>query len=290
MLANALSLEAILQRDRFVIAVALGVVIVASWTYLLFGAGMGMSALDMTRMSQPVGMGGGTSQPMSTMQMPGNSQGQEVMGGMKMASWTPGYAILMFFMWWVMMVGMMLPSASPMLLLFARIMRKEKEKGALYVPTGVFALGYLLMWAAFSAVATGAQWGLEAVGLVSAMMVGTSAWLGAGLLIAAGIWQLTPLKQACLRHCRSPVAFLSSNWRKGYSGAFRMGLVHGVYCLGCCWFLMALLFYGGVMNLYWIAGLAFYVLLEKLLPGGARIGQLAGIGLVIWGGLLLLNA
>ena len=143
------------------------------------------------------------------------------------------------------------------------MMRKEKEKGVPYVPTGVFAFGYLVMWAVFSAVATGAQWGLETSGLLSRMMVGTSAVLGAILLIAAGIWQITPLKHACLKHCRSPVGFLSAHWRPGRTGAFRMGLVHGAFCLGCCWFLMALLFYGGVMNLFWIIGLS---------PGGQRLG------------------
>ena len=121
-------------------------------------------------------------------------------------------------------------------------------------------------------------------------MVGTSAVLGAGLLIAAGVWQLTPWKNACLRHCRSPIGFLSAHWRPGRTGAFRMGLVHGAFCLGCCWFLMALLFYGGVMNLYWIIGLALYILIEKLLPAGARIGQLTGVILIAWGATLLIYA
>ena len=205
-------------------------------------------------------------------------------------TWTVGYAVVIFFMWWVMMFGMMLPSAAPLLLLFARMMRKEKKKGAPYVPTGVFALGYVVMWAAFSAIATGAQWGLEASGLLSGIMVGTSAVLAAALLIAAGVWQLTPLKNACLRHCRSPIGFLSAHWRPGRTGAFRMGLVHGAFCLGCCWFLMALLFYGGVMNLYWIIGLALYILIEKLLPAGVRIGQLTGVALIAWGAVLLFYA
>ena len=119
-------------------------------------------------------------------------------------------------------------------------------------------------------------------------MVGTSAVLGAALLIAAGVWQLTPLKNACLRHCRSPIGFLSAQWRPGRTGAFRMGLVHGAFCLGCCWFLMGLLFYGGVMNLYWIIGLALYILIEKLLPAGARIAQLTGVFLIAWGAALLI--
>tara|TARA_Y100001947_G_scaffold33216_1_gene26400 strand:+ start:149 stop:979 length:831 start_codon:yes stop_codon:yes gene_type:complete len=276
----------VLRRDRLVVVIALVAVIVLSWVYVLAGAGMGMSAFEMTRMTQPVGVIDSTQPSMQGMSMGGTAVG----GTMVTGAWTVGYAVVIFFMWWVMMFGMMLPSAAPLLLLFARMMRKEKDKGAPYVPTGVFALGYVIMWAAFSAIATGAQWGLEASGLLSGIMVGTSAVLGAGLLIAAGVWQLTPWKNACLRHCRSPIGFLSAHWRPGRTGAFKMGLVHGAFCLGCCWFLMALLFYGGVMNLYWIIGLALYILIEKLLPAGARIGQLTGVILIAWGATLLFYA
>ena len=286
MVAVAFDLESVLRRDRLVVVIALVAVIVLSWVYVLAGAGMGMSAFEMTRMTQPVGVIDSTQPSMQGMSMGGTAVG----GTMVTGAWTVGYAVVIFFMWWVMMFGMMLPSASPLLLLFARMMRKEKDKGAPYVPTGVFALGYVIMWAAFSAIATGAQWGLEASGLLSGIMVGTSAVLGAGLLIAAGVWQLTPWKNACLRHCRSPIGFLSAHWRPGRTGAFKMGLVHGAFCLGCCWFLMALLFYGGVMNLYWIIGLALYILIEKLLPAGARIGQLTGVILIAWGATLLIYA
>ena len=286
LVAVAFDLESVLRRDRLVVVIALIAVIVLSWVYVLAGAGMGMSAFEMTRMTQPVGVIDSTQPSMQGMSMGGTAVG----GTMVTGAWTVGYAVVIFFMWWVMMFGMMLPSAAPLLLLFARMMRKEKDKGAPYVPTGVFALGYVIMWAAFSAIATGAQWGLEASGLLSGIMVGTSAVLGAGLLIAAGVWQLTPWKNACLRHCRSPIGFLSAHWRPGRTGAFKMGLVHGAFCLGCCWFLMALLFYGGVMNLYWIIGLALYILIEKLLPAGARIGQLTGVILIAWGATLLFYA
>ena len=286
LVAVAFDLESVLRRDRLVVVIALVAVIVLSWVYVLAGAGMGMSAFEMTRMTQPVGVIDSTQPSVQGMSMGGTAVG----GTMVTGAWTVGYAVVIFFMWWVMMFGMMLPSAAPLLLLFARMMRKEKDKGAPYVPTGVFALGYVIMWAAFSAIATGAQWGLEASGLLSGIMVGTSAVLGAGLLIAAGVWQLTPWKNACLRHCRSPIGFLSAHWRPGRIGAFRMGLVHGAFCLGCCWFLMALLFYGGVMNLYWIIGLALYILIEKLLPAGARIGQLTGVILIAWGATLLFYA
>ena len=286
LVAVAFDLESVLRRDRLVVVIALVAVIVLSWVYVLAGAGMGMSAFEMTRMTQPVGVIDSTQPSVQGMSMGGTAVG----GTMITGAWTVGYAVVIFFMWWVMMFGMMLPSAAPLLLLFARMMRKEKDKGAPYVPTGVFALGYVIMWAAFSAIATGAQWGLEASGLLSGIMVGTSAVLGAGLLIAAGVWQLTPWKNACLRHCRSPIGFLSAHWRPGRTGAFKMGLVHGAFCLGCCWFLMALLFYGGVMNLYWIIGLALYILIEKLLPAGARIGQLTGVILIAWGATLLIYA
>jgi predicted metal-binding membrane protein len=204
------------------------------------------------------------------------------------AAWTPGYAVLLFFMWWIMMMAMMLPSAAPMILLFAVINRKQRDKGAPYVPTGIFAAGYLLVWGAFSLVAVSAQWGLERSGLLSSAMASTSVLLGAGLLIAAGVYQLTPLKHACLRHCRSPFAFITLHWRLGDLGALRMGIEHGAFCTGCCWFLMALLFYGGIMNLYWIVGLALYVLLEKTIPAGHWLGRIAGVLLIAWGGALML--
>ena len=286
LVAAAFDLESVLRRDRLVVVIALVAVIVLSWAYILAGAGMGMSAFEMTQMTQSVGVSDSTQPSMQEMSTGGTAADSLMATG----TWTVGYAVVIFLMWWVMMFGMMLPSAAPLLLLFARMMRKEKDKGAPYVPTGVFALGYVIMWAAFSAIATGAQWGLEASGLLSGIMVGTSAVLGAGLLIAAGVWQLTPWKNACLRHCRSPIGFLSAHWRPGRTGAFKMGLVHGAFCLGCCWFLMALLFYGGVMNLYWIIGLALYILIEKLLPAGARIGQLTGVILIAWGAMLLFYA
>ena len=128
------------------------------------------------------------------------------------------------------------------------------------MPTAIFAAGYLAVWAGFSVIAAGLQWALEQTGLVSSMMASTSVWLGGTILIAAGLWQLTPMKTVCLRHCRTPLSFLSGHWKPGHLGAFRMGLEHGAYCVGCCWFLMSLLFVGGIMNLYWIAGLAAYVL------------------------------
>jgi predicted metal-binding membrane protein len=293
------ALEAALRRDRAVVIAALVIVIVAAWSYILLGAGMSMSAFEMTPSpGAPADMAMDEEPPM-TMDMAPAQNGPDMAVGegrpdmmtvMAPVAWTPGYAVLMFFMWWIMMMAMMLPSAAPMILLFARFNRLQRAKGAPYVPTGVFALGYLLVWAAFSQVAVAAQWGLERSGLLSGTMASTSVILGAGLLIAAGLYQLTPLKYACLRHCRSPLFFISHHWRPGEWGALRMGLEHGAFCTGCCWFLMALLFYGGIMNLFWIIGLALLVLVEKVAPAGHGVGRAMGIGLIAWGGWLLLAA
>ncbi len=264
------AIEAMVRRDRLIVMAGLAAVVVIAWIYILAGAGMEMSALDMT--SAP---GAG-------------SAGEDAaMAAMRPMAWTAGTAVLMFFMWWIMMIAMMLPSAAPMILLFATVNRRGAERGNPYVPTTVFAAGYLAMWAAFSVVAAALQWGLQMTGLVSSMMTSTSLVLGGALLIAAGAWQLTPLKQACLRHCRSPLHFITHRWRKGRVGALRMGLEHGAFCLGCCWFLMGLLFYGGVMNLYWIAGLALFVAIEKMVPAGHWIGRVTGGGLVAWGAYMI---
>jgi predicted metal-binding membrane protein len=258
-------LEAVLQRDRLVELAGLVAVLAMAWGWLLAGAGMEMGPVEMTAMA---GMDGWLMQP---------------------AQWSAAYAVLVFAMWWVMMVAMMLPSAAPMLLLFARVSRKNKAAGASQAATAWFAAGYLLAWGGFGVVATALQWGLESARLLSPMLATTNHWLGAGILVAAGLWQLTPFKAVCLRHCRSPLSFLFGNWRKGRLGALQMGLAHGAYCLGCCWFLMALLFFGGVMNLYWIAGLAVFVLLEKTIPLGHWFGRVAGIALIAWGTALAIQ-
>jgi predicted metal-binding membrane protein len=256
-------LERVLNRDRQIVIGGLVFVSLVSWLYILTGAGM-----DSGKMAPMSGS------DMLTMRL----------------AWTPAYFSLMLAMWWVMMVAMMLPSAAPMVLLFAAVNRKSLQQGRPYVPTSFFAAGYLVAWGGFSLVAVLLQWGLEQLALLSQMMQPSSLYLGAGLLIGAGVYQLTPLKQACLRRCRSPLHFISHHWRHGTGGAFRMGLEHGLLCLGCCWVLMALLFYGGVMNLWWIAGLALYVLIEKLAPLGPRFGRITGGLLIIWGAGVLVGA
>jgi len=281
-MSGSTMLESVLKRDRTVVIGGLVAVSVVAWVYILSGAGMGMSAFEMARMSS-------SGAPM-TMDK-GGMAGISGMAAMTMpAVWTPGYALLMLVMWWVMMVAMMLPSAAPMILLFAVVNRKSGENGGPVVPTALFAGAYLAAWGAFSVVAVALQWGLERAELLSPMMASRNAVFGGALLVLAGAYQLSPLKQACLRHCRGPIGFITQHWRAGRWGAFRMGVHHGLYCLGCCWALMVLLFFGGVMNLYWIAGLALFVLLEKTIPPGHRLASLSGAGLVLWGGAVLATA
>jgi predicted metal-binding membrane protein len=261
-------LESVLRRDRSIVGGALAGLVFLSWTYILVGAGTGMRALHMSGLPTAIRI----SSPMAALQpMP----------------WSAGYALLIFLMWWLMMVAMMLPSAAPMILLFAAVRRKRHEAGAPYMGTGLFGSGYLAVWGGFSVIAVTLQWQLEGIALLSPMMLTTSMALGALLLIGAGVWQFTPLKHACLRHCRSPAEFLTHHWRNGRAGAFHMGIRHGAYCLGCCWMMMLLLFYGGIMNIYWIAGLSTLVLVEKITPLRHWVTGLIGVTLIIWGGTLL---
>ena len=211
------------------------------------------------------------------------------MSGPDLNPWSTATLLPLFLMWIEMMVAMMIPSAAPMILTFALVNRKRREAERPFVPTGVFLLGYLVVWTGFSALAALAQWILHGRALLSPMMVGTSPMLGGALLITAGIFQWTPLKGACLIHCQSPLGFLLTDWREGRWGAFGMGLKHGAYCTGCCWLLMALLFVAGVMNLWWIAILAVFVLLEKVVPKGLWLGRAAGMILAVWGAWMMMS-
>ena len=269
-------LPLILRRDRLPALVGVIGVTVLAWLYLIWlAAGMGDKRYAVGGMAG--GMSGMPAGGMAGMAMPA------------LHAWTAGYFVLMFLMWAVMMVGMMLPSAAPMILLYDRVRERQEAKGANLAATAIFAAGYLAAWALFSLAAVLAQWALEQAALLSPMMVSASPWLGGGLLILAGIYQWTPLKNVCLVHCRAPITFLAHHWRTGAVGAFRMGLHHGLYCVGCCWVLMALLFVFGVMNLLWIAALAIFVLLEKILPRGDLVGRASG-GLMIAAGLFLMFA
>jgi predicted metal-binding membrane protein len=247
----------LLLRDRVVASAALAALVALSWAYLVMGAGMEMPGMGMP-MVRP--------------------------------EWTPGYFAVMCAMWLVMMAAMMLPSAAPMILLHLRVSRERRARGGAPLASGLFVLGYIAVWTAFSGLATAMQWALGEAAQLSPILEAQSPALAGALLIAAGLYQLTPLKHACLRHCRSPLDFVMTHWREGRAGALAMGLRHGAYCLGCCWMLMLLLFVGGVMNLVWIAVLAAFVLVEKLFPGGHWVARLAGFVLLAWGGAALLGA
>ena len=256
-------LKSVLRRDRLVVLAGLGGVTVLAWLYLiLLAAGMG---------DGPGAMG-------------------EAVDNARPTPWTAGDFALMVVMWSVMMVGMMLPGATPMILLFAMVNRNKREAGVPFVPTGAFALGYAGAWTAFSLFATIGQWALHSAALLSPMLVSTSAVLAGALFIAAGAYQLTPLKHACLKNCRSPVHFIMTRWRNGSGGALRMGLEHGAYCVGCCWFLMGLLFVLGVMNLLWVAALTILVLLEKAGRRGEWTARISGVAMLAGGLYLLLPA
>lgn len=262
--------ERLAARDRLVVIGATGLIILLAALYTIFGIGMQMTAVEMTRMAGPIG------QPMQ-------------MGGPR--AWTPGYTLLIFLMWWVMMVAMMTPSAAPVLLLFSAVKKAGPEGPQAPQLSLLFLCGYLLAWGGFSALATALQWALESRGLSDGpMMTLSSRLLAGGVLAAAGLYQLTPVKDACLEHCKSPAQFLASHARPGAAGALLTGMHHGTYCLGCCWVLMALLFVGGIMNLYWIAGLALYVLAEKLLPGGRWFSRATGVLLLAAGGWVIFTS
>jgi predicted metal-binding membrane protein len=201
--------------------------------------------------------------------------------------WTAADFVLNCAIWWVMMPGMMLPSAGPMVLTFATVNRRKRARGQPFVPTVVFISAYLIVWGLFGVAATLADWGLEQAALISPITQRLSPTLSAAVIIVAGVYQLTPLKYVCLTNCRSPFDFVINHWRDGPVGALRMGFEHGLYCLGCCWFLMALLFAAGTMNLLWMAAITAFVFAEKLLPGGRWIARVSGVLMVAFGAYLL---
>ena len=258
-------IEQLLRRDRWVTTAGLVALAVLAWVHTVNGAGLGMGAWQMT----------------SLVLFPHAA-------GMDMAPtpWTPGYFVLVATMWWTMMVAMMTPAAAPTVLLFAHVHRHAQVRGrfATLAPTAPFAAGYLVIWGVFSLAATALQYALELAGLESAMGMGSqSRWLSALVLVSAGLYQFSPLKDTCLAQCRAPFEFLTRHWQPGATGAFRLGLRHGAYCLGCCWVLMALLFVGGVMNLAWIAALTVLVMAEKWLAPGRIVARTVGALLILWG-------
>jgi predicted metal-binding membrane protein len=197
--------------------------------------------------------------------------------------WSVTDFVLLFLMWMVMMIAMMTPSVAPLILIFAMVNRQKKAQQNPYVSSSYFLTGYLAAWTAFSLLATILQWALQQISWLNPMMIITNKILGSVILITAGIFQFTSLKQQCLHYCQTPIDFIHQKWKDGRSGAFKMGLQNGVFCLGCCWLLMVLLFVSGIMNLLWIALISFFVLIEKILPGAKWISYVAGIGLIIYG-------
>ncbi len=258
------SLEELLKQDRRVILACLALVSMLSWAYMLYLASGMQPAMNM-----------GAS--MKGISMP------------KMSPWSSLDFLFMFVMWTVMMIAMMIPSAAPAILLFSKFKRQRQETENPFRPTGLFVLGYLAVWTGFSLLATLAQWGLFSTTMLSSAMGQVGALLGGVILLAAGIFQQTTLKNACLRQCRTPVSFLLEDWRDGAWGAFVMGLEHGCFCTVCCWALMVLMFVAGVMNVFWMALIAAFILVEKVVPVGDRIGRLAGAGLAVWGIAMIIS-
>ncbi len=246
-------LEAALRRDRLVVAVGLLALAGLAWAYLAHSASL---------MPAHAGM---------AMAMPDT------------APWSIGQAAGLALMWSIMMIAMMLPSVTPVILLFASVSRRRQLQGVLAAPVSVFVLGYLLAWTGYAVVAALGQSFLHSAALLSPAMASESPLLGGGLLLLAGLYQWLPVKGACLSHCRSPLGFFTAEWREGVSGALVMGFRHGSYCVGCCWALMALLFVAGVMNLVWVAVIAGFVLAEKVVPNGRLLGRITGALLAGWG-------
>jgi len=252
-----------LKRDRAIALAGLAAITGFAWVYTihLTSSMMGMNTNAMQQISMPI-----------------------------TKAWQTEDVLLTFFMWVVMMVAMMTPSATPMILTYVGIKNKRQPDQTSIPGTIIFLLGYIIAWSLFSVVVTGVQWGLHAATMLSDDMVSASNLFSGLLLILAGIYQFTSLKNMCLSHCRTPLGFLLNEWRDGTSGALRMGVQHGLYCIGCCWLLMALLFVVGVMNLLWSAVIAGIVIVEKVMPGGQWVSRAIGLLVGGWGVWLLIQA
>lgn len=247
------------HRDRLLVLLALAVLIALAWAYTL-RIGLQQAAVP-DGMMMPAGL-----------------------------PWSAADFFFMFVMWSVMMFAMMLPSVTPTVMIFEKVRRQREASGRPFAPSGAFVAGYLAAWTGFSFVATGLNWWLHGNGFLSSMMGSAGPQVAGTLLVVAGLFQWTPLKDSCLRHCRSPMSFLMQHWREKTSGAVFMGLHHGAYCLGCCWLLMLLLFVLGVMNLPWVALLTLIVLAEKTVPWGKFLSRSLGLLLIPWGLWLALAA
>ena len=294
-MASQTTLETVLRRDRSVILAGLIIITALAWIYMVYLA-QSMSGMDMS-MDMDMDMQMSSDMPMKEEGMSMNSEAMSMdhdsMAMGMVMSWTAVDFIMTFVMWAVMMVAMMVPAAAPMILIFAGMNRKKAEQQQPYIPTTVFMSGYLIVWWGFALLATVAQWGLHQAALLSSMMGKLTPVIGGIVVIAAGIFQWTPWKNVCLEHCRGPIGFMMAHWRDGLGGTLYMGMHHGLFCLGCCWFLMGLMFVAGVMSLFWMAVIAAFILLEKVVPKGAAGTAVvwgAGIAMLGWGGWMIFGA
>jgi predicted metal-binding membrane protein len=264
------ALLAVLRRDRAIVAACLFLLIIIAWAYLLWlAADMEMEGMDMTGFRMiPAGSG---------LMMPAT------------APWHPIEFVFVFVMWAVMMIGMMTPSVAPLILIYARVGREAAVQQKPFAASAWLASGYLLAWISFSMVATVVQWSIERGGWLTPAMASASNTFGGLTLIAAGLYQWTPLKHACLRRCQAPLQFIQRHggFRGDAIGSLALGIRHGIYCVGCCWVLMALLFVGGVMNVLWITAIMIFVLIEKVVPVGRLISRIAGAGFLTAGLLMI---
>lgn len=256
------ALDRLLRGDRIAVAAGMAGLALAAWAWTIYLSrhmpGMAAPAMDMPGMD-----------------MPGMS--------MTAPAWGLGEYLWLTGMWAIMMVAMMSPTAAPAILLFAKMSRQQAATGRLVTPTAAFVAGYFAIWTLFSILAALLQLFLHRAVLLTAMGASTSQALGAGLLIAAGLYQWSPIKNSCLRACQSPLGFLTAHWRAGTAGAVRMGMSHGLNCVACCWLVMLLLFVAGVMNLLWVAALSVVVLLERIVPRGRLVARLSGGGFLLAG-------
>ena len=262
--ADASPAASVVRRDRTIVVSAVAILTALAWLYILH------LRSEMPATPETGGMGS----------MPGMDMRDLAAVAPGFRPWSPGDFALTLFMWTVMMAGMMLPSVTPMVWLYTAAARR-RVSGRPLAATGWFVGGYLVAWTLFSLAATAAQWALTRLALVDPMMASASRPLGGALLLAAGVYQWSPSKRACLSHCQTPLAFVMRHggFRPGAWGAIREGVHHGAYCVGCCAVLMALLFVGGVMNVVWIAGLSILVLVEKAWRAAA-VPRVAGAALV----------
>ncbi len=245
------------MRDRVIVLSGIAMVALVGWVYMIYMA-WAMNHMDVVDMWMPPQ---GDARP-----------------------WSFHDFWMLFLMWSVMMAAMMAPVVSPFVIMYETVRKNKKQSGVAYTPTFVFLSGYLIAWSIYSAAATVVQWPLHQSELLSPMMNSRSYLFSGLILVSAGIYQWTPLKDACLNQCRTPLNFVMTHWREGNGGAVKMGMHHGLYCIGCCWALMMVLFAVGVMNILWMAVITLLILLEKFLPGRSRIFRTtSGLVFVTWG-------